>query len=132
MTKKISGKDSKITQDSKKPGAPEFAQMLSSIGDRPLGIQAAQLIAIARWLQERTGARQIRVESTGPRSQVTALTAAALEPGLFSTVQIRDGMPTLAKLLNAPVAYEAAPDLFCLDLYKEFDIDRLAAMAQIK
>ncbi|MCU1273424.1 MAG: hypothetical protein JWO48_855 [Bryobacterales bacterium] len=115
-----------------KPGVPEFAQMLSAIGDRPLGIQAAQLIAIARWLQERTGAPQVRVESTGPRSQLTALTAAALEPALFSTVQIRDGMPTLAKLLNAPVAYDAAPELFCLDLYKEFDIDRLAAMANIK
>ena len=27
------------------------------------------------------------------------------------------------------VEYGAAPDLFCLDLYKEFDLDRLAALA---
>ncbi len=32
-----------------------------------------------------------------------------------------------AKLLDG--TYEAAPDLFCLDLYKEFDVDRLAALA---
>ena len=40
--------------------------------------------------------------------------------------------PVLAKLLDAPVTYEAAPDLFCLDLYKEFDLDRLAALAKAK
>jgi len=28
------------------------------------------------------------------------------------------------------VKFESAPDLFCLDLYKEFDIDRLALLAE--
>ena len=74
----------------------------------------------------------MRLESTGPRSQITALTAAALEPALFSGVEIHDGIESLAKLLDAPVTYEAAPDLFCLDLYKEFDVDRLAALAKAK
>jgi hypothetical protein len=36
----------------------------------------------------------------------------------------------LQHLLDAPVKFEAAPDLFCLDLYKEFDIDRLAMLAE--
>lgn len=112
----------------KDPGVPEYAQLLSAIGDRPLGIQAAQLIAIAQWLRDRAGAKQVRLESTGPRSQVTALVAAALEPALFSGVHVREGMKSLAKLLDGN--YEAAPDLFCLDLYKEFDIDRLAALGK--
>jgi dienelactone hydrolase len=115
----------------KNPGAPEYAQMLSAMGDRPLGMQAAQLIGIARWLGAR-GAKQIRLESTGARSQITALTAAALEPAQFSGVEIHDGIESLAKLLEAPITYEAAPDLFCLDLYKEFDVDRLAALAKAK
>jgi hypothetical protein len=51
-----------------------------------------------------------------------------LEPALFSDVRIHEGMESLAKLLDG--TYEAAPDLFCLDLYKEFDIDRLAALAK--
>jgi len=38
-------------------------------------------------------------------------------------------MPSLRHLLDAPVKFESAPDLFCLDLYKEFDIDRLAVLA---
>jgi hypothetical protein len=74
----------------------------------------------------------VRLESAGPRSQIAALSAAAIEPALFSNVQIRDGMESFAKLLDAPVAYEAAPELFCLDLYKEFDVDRLTTLAKAR
>ncbi|HXI41083.1 MAG TPA: prolyl oligopeptidase family serine peptidase [Bryobacteraceae bacterium] len=116
----------------KDPGAAEYAQMLSAMGDRPLGMQAAQLIGIAHWLGERAGAKQVRIESTGARGQITALMAAALEPAQFSGVEIHEGIDSLAKLLDGPVTYEAAPDLFCLDLYKEFDLDRLAALAKAK
>jgi len=115
-----------------KPGVPEYTQMLSSFGDRPLGIQAAQLIGIARWLRDRAGVKQVRLECRGLRSQIAGLTAAALEPGLFSEVKIRDGIDTLAKLLDAPITYQAAPELFCLDLFKEFDVGRLAALGQAK
>src|SRR5262249_714522 len=116
----------------KDPGAPEYAQMLSAMGDRPLGMQAAQLIGIADWLRGRAGATQVRLESTGARGQITALTSAALAPAQFSGVEIHEGVESLAQLLDAPVTYEAAPDLFCLDLYKEFDLDRLAALAKAK
>ncbi len=114
----------------KKPGVPEFTQLLAAIGDRPLGIQAAHLIGIAHWLRDRAGVRQVRLESTGPRSQITALVAAALEPTLFSGVHVRDGMRSLGELLDRPVTYVAAPDLFCLDLYKEFDVDSLTALGR--
>lgn len=116
----------------KSPGIPDYAQMLAAIGDRPLGIQAAHLIGIARWLAARAGSKQVRLESTGPRSQVTALVAAALHPDLFSAVKIYGGLRSLADLLEKPVSYLDAPDLFCLDLYKEFDVDRLAAMGGMK
>jgi len=116
-----------------KPGTetiPEYAQLLASVGERPLGIEAAQLIAIAHWLGEFSSVPKIRLESTGIRSQVVALTASALQPGLFSSLTIADGMRSLSSLFDKPVTYEAAPDLFCLDLYKEFDLDRLAALAE--
>ncbi len=110
------------------PTAVGFAQMLATTGDRPLGIQAAQLIAAARWLREISGARKVRLESTGMRNQVAALIAAALEPELFGEVVIREGLPSLQRLLDAPVTYQDAPALFCLDLFKEFDLDQLAAL----
>jgi hypothetical protein len=38
-------------------------------------------------------------------------------------------MKSLAYLLNKPVPFRSAPELFCLDLYKYFDLDRLSALA---
>jgi hypothetical protein len=32
-------------------------------------------------------------------------------------------------LLEKPVSFGDAPELFCLDLYKKFDLDRLAVIA---
>ncbi len=100
---------------------PQFTQLLAAIGDRPLGIQAAQLIAVARWLSARAGAGRVRLESTGPRSQVTALIAAALEPSLFPDVKIHAGMPSLTSLLETPVAYAVAPGVL-----NRFDLPQVA------
>jgi hypothetical protein len=108
----------------------EFPLMLATTGDRALGIEAAQLIALAQWMKKSFGSQKIQIESTGIRNQVAALIAAGVEPTLFSQVAIHEGMPSLQYLLDAPVKFEAAPDLFCLDLYKEFDIDRLAMLAE--
>jgi hypothetical protein len=60
---------------------------------------------------------------------VIGLVAAALRPSLFREVVIRDGARSLRRLFDAPVEYHAAPDLFCLDLYKQFDLDGLARLA---
>ena len=87
------------------------------------------MIEITRWWAKRTGAGRVRLESRGIRSQVLALVASALEPELFSEVVVRNGMRSLGYLLEKPVAYDDAPELFCLDLYKEFDVDRLALLA---
>jgi dienelactone hydrolase len=112
-----------------KPSPADYALLLAATGDRPIGLEVAQLIGLARWFGRLSNTR-LRLEATGMRSQLAALLASALEPDLFSVVVVRDGIPTLAYLLDAPVAYRSAPDLFCLDLYKGFDIDRLAAMAE--
>jgi hypothetical protein len=116
-------------QAPKVPGFHGFVQFLAAQGERPLGMEAAQLVAVTRWLQKASGRRAVRLESAGMRSQVIALVAAALAPDLFSEVVIREGMPSLRYLLDAPVGYQSAPDLFCLDLYKRFDLDLLAKLA---
>ena len=103
-------------------------QNLYATGDRPLGIEVAHLIALANWLKHQ-GAGQIRLESTGIRNQVVALVASAMEPSLFSEIVIHSGMPSLRYLIDTPVKYGEAPDLFCLDLYKFTDLDRLAALS---
>ena len=112
------------------PGVSEYAQLLAAIGGRALGIEAAQLIGITRWLQSLSGDPRVHLEAAGIRSQVVALTACALEPSLFSELSTRGGMKTLGFLLDKPVAYEDAPDLFCLDLYKNLNVDGLVALAE--
>jgi hypothetical protein len=39
-------------------------------------------------------------------------------------------MASLGHLYEKPIPFSEAPDLFCLDLYKETDIDRLTALAE--
>lgn len=113
-----------------KDGNPYFfAEMIDGIGQRPIGLQAAQLIRIARWAAQRASVSQVRVEADGIRSQVDLLIAAAIEPDLFSAITIHHGMRSLRYALDLPVTFYAAPELFCLDLYKEFDLDQIAALA---
>jgi dienelactone hydrolase len=108
-----------------KPGPHAYAQMLATLGERALGIEAAQLAGLTAW----TGRRPVRVEASGIRSEMAALAAAALDPAGFSEIVIRDGLRSLGQLLAAPVEYQAAPDLFCLDLYRQFDVERLVELA---
>lgn len=106
-----------------------FAQMLDAVGDRPIGMEAGQLIGVAHWAQAHGSAAKLRLEVGGIRSQAVALVAAALQPSLFSDIVVRDGMHSLSYVFDLPVQYQQAPELFCLDLYKSFDLDTLEAMA---
>lgn len=115
--------------------APKFAypnhdRMLASLGERSLGIRVAQLLTVSRWLAAQAGVRHVRIEATGMRSQVVALAARALNPGGFSALEVRGGIESLGELLRKPVPYADAPELFCLDLYRFFDIDTLARIGQ--
>ena len=112
-------------------GVPSlFSSAVATVGDRPLGLESAQLIAVARWAQQTFNPRPVHVELTGIRSQMAALISAAIDPDLFSSITVHQGMKSLAYLLQHPVGFDDAPDLFCLDLYKDFDVDRLIAVSE--
>jgi len=118
---------STIPQD---PDPADWEMLVASTGDRPLGLEAAQLLGATNWLKAASGRSKVRLETEGIRNQVIALTAAALDPQAFSEVVSGQAMRSLDYLLDTPVPFRAAPELFCLDLYKDFDLDRLAAMAE--
>ncbi len=105
-----------------------WPMMLVANGDRPLGLEVAQLLATTKWMQKTTGHPAIRLETDGTRSQMVALIASALEPDLFSGMVSHEGLSSLGELLDGPMVFRTTPDLFCLDLYKYFDIDGLRAM----
>jgi hypothetical protein len=110
------------------PDRGSWELLTDSSGERPLGLEAAQLVAVASWLRSTTG-RPVQVMTDGIRNQVIALTAAAIAPEDFSAQVNRNGMTSLAYLLDKPVPFRSAPELFCLDLYKYFDIDTLEVLA---
>jgi len=107
-----------------------FPEMLAAAGNRSLGLEAAQLIALSNYGRERWHVPSVRIESTGIRSQMEALVASALSPHLFSEASVQGGMHSLIYLLEKPVDYQEFADLYCLDLYKDFDLDRIIAIAE--
>jgi hypothetical protein len=111
------------------PDSSDWALLLDSSGDRSLGLEVAQLLGVAQWLRSTTGAVDIRIDTDGIRSQVIALLASAIQPDAFAEVRSQNAMNSLAYLLNKPVPLRSAPELFCLDLYRYFDIDSLTALA---
>jgi dienelactone hydrolase len=114
--------------DDQFPNRVSWELLADSSGARPLGLEAAQLVAVANSLRTSTG-QPVQVETDGIRNQVIALTAAAIAPEDFSAVVSRNAMKSLAYLIDKPVPFRSAPELFCLDLYRYFDIDTLEALA---
>lgn len=100
----------------------QLAQMIAFAGERPLGLQAAQLVALARWLRESKSAARVRIEASGPRSQAIAQVAAALRPESFVEVVVRNGLRSLSEVFDKPVEFLDAPELFCANLYRHFDV----------
>jgi hypothetical protein len=111
------------------PDPSDWEVLVDSSGERSLGLEAAQLLSVIQWLRSAEGVHEIDLETKGIRTQVVALVTAALEPGAIRTVHTDGGMQSLSYLLEKPVPFRAAADLFCLDLYRDFDIDMLSSLA---
>jgi dienelactone hydrolase len=127
------------------PDIEAFTELLNSIGQRPLGLEAAQIVGVVRWLSKdldlgsptpRLGeveasipTRPVRIVTTGLRSETVAMVAVALNPELFSRFEARQAIPSLAYAFDHPLTYTDAPELMCLDLYKDFDFTTLTAIA---
>ena len=125
-------------------GVSAYSQMLNALGERTLGLEAAQVVAVAEWLNTglqhgsstpglvlaaKTAPAQIALLTSGPRSQAVALTSAALEPHLFSSIDARHSISTLEYVLEHPLKYSEVPELMCLDLFRDFDFEVLATLA---
>jgi dienelactone hydrolase len=123
-----------------------FSQMLNSVGERPLGLESAQVAAVVHWLAQgldhgsatpqsidtTTSSKvvlPVRIATTGPRSETIGMVAAAINPELFSELEARKSISSLLDVFDHPQAYRTAPELMCLDLYHDFDFETLKAIA---
>ncbi|MGH9661716.1 MAG: alpha/beta hydrolase family protein, partial [Bryobacteraceae bacterium] len=61
-----------------------FAMLIAGLGERPLGLQASQIAAAARWLNADNKAGAVELLALGPRTGLGSLIAAALETSIES------------------------------------------------
>lgn len=104
--------------------------LLDTVGNRPLGLQASQLAAVARWAHDtdRSGGT-VTISSVGPRTGFIALVAAALEPQAIGRLQQREALASLKSfVIEAGRTVDAAPELFCFGLLEHFDVPQLQAL----
>ncbi len=103
--------------------------VISSIGQRTVGIQAAQLLAAARFVQQDSGIAHIDVAAGGYDANPAALIAAALEPNLFGSVHTADTPQSWRSLLELGMKYAELPSLLAFGLFETTDVRQLKAIA---
>lgn len=104
-----------------------FALLLVTIGDRPLGLQASQVAAGARWISEKYKGEEVSVVSVGPRSSAFALLAGALEPAIAG-VEMNQALASLREVIEKDWTMDKTPEMFCFGLLGEFDLKDLEGM----
>ncbi|MDR3632825.1 MAG: hypothetical protein P4L84_03260 [Isosphaeraceae bacterium] len=106
-----------------------FALMLATVGERPLGVQASQLSAVARWASGSRKLGPVAIVAVGPRTSTMALVATGLEENAIAALELRDARGSLKELVETKAEYSKSPELFCFGLLRDFDIVQLAALA---
>ncbi|HEV3145526.1 MAG TPA: acetylxylan esterase [Gemmataceae bacterium] len=104
-----------------------FAILLAAVGDRPLGLQAGQLQAVARWA-EKEFLHPAKIVAVGPRLSAAALVAAALEPKAIAGVELHESMASLKEIIEQNKTVEQMPELFCFGLLEHFDLREIMAL----
>jgi dienelactone hydrolase len=102
--------------------------LVGAVGERPVGIQASQVGAVARWLAGRK-LGPVTLDASGPRSSLAALVAAGLEEKAIQGVELRGSLGSLKEAIERQTAYASAPEIFCFGLLEAFDIRQLAALS---
>ena len=105
-----------------------YGLLISAVGDRPLGIQAGQLNAVAAWATQQYG-DPLQIEAYGPRTSLMTLVAAAIDGSVIPVASLHDSMDTLKDILTNDIGANQQPEMFCFGLLKEFDIRELTALA---
>ena len=105
-----------------------FALLLAAIGDRPLGVQAGQLAAIAGWCQSRYRDEPVIIAAIGPRSALFSLIAAGLEDKAIGGLELNESLGSLKEVIEQNWGVTDKPELFCFGLLEALDIKQLVAL----
>jgi len=112
------------------PGQDNWQRLMlfEAAGERVLGHQVAQALAIAEAVLKLTGAQQLEVDATGPVTSFVALLAAGFAPERFSRL-VTAGLPASLRLpLEWRLPYEQILPLCCPDLLTVADTPQIRAL----
>lgn len=117
--------ESKIAQR-----AELYGLLVAAVGERPLGVQASQVRAVARWLcgEQQTG--PVHLEALGRRTGLGALIAAATEEQAIADLHVDQPFTSLKQIIDENLQIPDGPELFCFGLLQEFDIPEITGLTQ--
>lgn len=106
-----------------------FGLLVSAVGARPLGIQADQVLAVARGAAQMHGKGPVTIAAHGPRMSLIALAAAALDSNdAIARVELHGSFGSLKEIIEQNREVSAAPELFTFGLLERFDVRQLVAL----
>jgi dienelactone hydrolase len=110
-----------------KPSGYELALVLAALGDRPLGIQAGQLAALAEWARARSGS-PVKIVAVGPRSSLCSLVAAVFAEPAIACVELHKPLGSLKEVIERNGSIQEDSELFCFGLLELLDVKHLLAL----
>jgi hypothetical protein len=105
-----------------------LALLLACVGDRPLGVQASELAAVARWSLSEHKNGPITVVAVGPRMSLISLIAAGLEEKAVGRLELYGALGSLKEILEQNRSVDQMPEMFCFGLLEAFDVKQLSAL----
>lgn len=109
-----------------------FALLVSSVGSRPMGVQADQLQAVTRWAAEKFGAPVERLITVGPRVGLSAVVAVATgnENERPKQLELSSALLRLREIIDNNWSVEKYPELFPYGLLAQGDIRDFIELAK--
>jgi hypothetical protein len=104
-----------------------YALLVATVGERPLGIQASQIAAAARWCATEHRS-PVALVADGPRSSLFALAAAAMETKAIARIELYGSRGSLKELIEENRSVEQMPEAFCFGLLEATDLRPMAAL----
>lgn len=108
-----------------------FALLVSSVGARPLGVQADQIQAVTRWAVTTFGEPVQRHVAIGPRIALATLVAAATgtTDERPRQLELHGSLGSLREIIEKNWSVDEYPEMFCFGLLQQCDIDDLIELA---
>ena len=107
------------------------AQLIATVGDRPLGVQTSQILSAAAYFADAYSVDRLNLISNGPRMGTAALCAAALDGDRqrFGTVTTKNSPDSFKKYLQPTASFDTTPEIYCFGLLNWFDVPQLRELA---